>query len=406
MYESKDKATDSPFNTKEIRMMVEQGKRGFGGMGRGFSGNVNRNAGERKPDNVRREQNEKTMWQRNQSSKQQSRSFSRGGRNQNQVNGIDGQVMFCVANSIEGLVYSVNLQDERFMEPELFSIRIGAVRRGKSGDDDNGKVYGTFRLRLVDGRKWMPWTQFESLCVIAERAASGLLSGENKNWITARGNKEADEVRITRTTLLSAVYAWSLASIVAVNATPASKVDKGVAELVDDLYKFCTGIAWNGVTKDTPKSLYVNFRPAPDNVPGLKYVPIVSTHSYGIYIPGNSIFDLFGKQLGINGRFDDLDVATDREFREQLAKDMWESIGLQSFIDDVSSALEKVSDKVDEDAVLAIRRFLFLSSAGAEYIFRNLGELVGRNIIIRQDTWNNRTINRAFLERRKKTYNV
>jgi hypothetical protein len=388
-------------------MMVEQGKRGLSGMGRGSSGNLSRNAGERQAGgSVRRERATKTTWQRDRKTEQTSRSFNRGSQNYKSRDANDGQVLFCVANSIESVVYSVNLQDERFMEPESFSIRIGAAQRGRGESNKNGTVYGTFRLRLVDGRKWMPWSQFESLCVIAERAASGLLSGDNKGWITARDNKEADEVRITRTTLLSALYAWSFASIVAANATPTSKVDKSVAELVDGLYSFCTNLAWNGVTEDTPKLLYVGFRPAPDNVPGLKYVPVVSTNSYGIYIPGSNVFDLFSKQLGIDGRFDDVDIVSDRELREQLAKDMWENIGLQSFVDDVSDALEKVSDKVDEDAVLAIKRMLFLSSAGAEYIFRNLGELVGRNVIIRQDTWNNRTINRAFLERRKKTYRV
>jgi hypothetical protein len=387
-------------------MMVEQGKRGFGGMNRSYSGGFKRNAGERQDGSVRREQTGKTTWQRNRQTEQSNRGTIRSGRVSKARDADNGQVLFCVANSIEGLVYSVNLQHERFMEPESFSIRIGAVRRGKGEGDKDGTVYGTFRLRLVDGRKWMPWTQFESLCVIAERVASGLLSGDNKSWITAHGNKESDEVRVTRTTLLSAVYAWSLASIVAVNAQPTSKVDKGVSGLVDDLYKFCTGIVWNGITEETPKALYVSFRPAPDSVPGLKYVPVVSTNSYGLYIPGSTIFDLFGKQLGIDGRFDDVDIVTDRELREQLAKDMWESIGLQSFVDDMSRALEKVSDKVDEDAVLDIKRLLFMSSAGAEYIFRNLSELVGRNVIIRQETWNNRTINRAFLERRKKAYRV
>jgi hypothetical protein len=249
----------------------------------------------------------------------------------------------------------------------------------------------------------------ESLCTKAENAAVGLLCGGNKSWIDARNNKnnkEADDVRITRTTLLSAVYAWSLASIAAVNAEPEQKADDGISGLVDGLYDFCTGLVWNGVTEDTPKSLYVGFRPAPDSVPGLKYVPIVSTTSQGLYIPNSSVFDLFSKRLGISGSFDDLDVVVDRELREQLAQDMWENIGLQSFISDMASALEKASDKVDEDTVLAIRRMLFLSSAGAEYIFRSLSGLIGCNVIIRQETWNNRTVNRAFLERRKKTYHV
>jgi hypothetical protein len=386
--------------------MVEQGKRGLGGMNRGSYGNFGRDTGERQSGGFRREQGRKTTWQRNQQTERPRRNFSRGGQGSKSSDTDSGQVMFCVANSIEGLVYSVNLQDERFMEPASFSIRIGAAQRGRGESNKNGTVYGTFRLRLVDGRKWMPWTQLESLCVIAEHVAGGLLSGENKGWITARDNKEADDVRITRTTLLSAVYAWSLASIVSANATPTSKVDKSVAELVDGLYGFCTGLAWNGVTEDTPKYLYVGFRPAPDNITGLKYVPVVSTNAYGIYIPGSNVFDLFSRQLGIDGRFDDLDVATDRELREQLAKDMWESIGLQSFVDDVSSALEKVSDKVDEDAVLAIKRMLFLSSAGAEYIFRGLGGLIGCNVIVRQEPWNNRMVNRVFLEKRKKVYHV
>lgn len=387
-------------------MMVEQGKRGFGGMGCSSSGNFSRGAGERQSGNVRREQKEKTTWQRNQQTERTNRSFSRGGQVSKSRDADGGQVLFCVANSIESLTYSVNLQDERFMEPESFSIRIGAIQRGKGADDKNGTVYGTFRLYLVDGRKWMPWTQFESLCMVAENVASGLLSGENKGWITSRGNKEADEVRITRITLLSAVYAWSMASIAAVNATPLSKVDKDIAECVDDLYDFCTGLARNGVTEDTPKSLYIGFRLAPYNVHGLKYVPVVSTNSYGIYTSASNVFGLFEKQLGIDGRFDDLDIVSDRELREQMAQDMWENIGLQSFVSDVSNALEKSSDEVDEDTVLTIKRMLFLSSAGAEYIFRNLGGLVGRNVVIRQETWNNRTINKAFLERRKKTYYV
>jgi hypothetical protein len=348
------------------------------------------------------------MWQRNKQTEQPNRTnrnVSRGGRSY-KPRDESGQATFCVANSIVSFTYSANLQDERFMEPTSFYMRIGATRRGKGEGDKDGTMYGTFRLNLVDGRKWVPWTQMESLCIKAENAAVGLLCGENKKWIAARNNKEADDVRITRTTLLSAVYAWSLASIAAVNAEPEQKADDGISGLVDGLYDFCTGLVWNGVTENTPKYLYISFRPAPDNVPGLKYVPVVSTTPQGLYIPGDSVFDLFGKRLGISGIFDDLDVAVDRELREQLAQDIWENIGLQSFISDIAGALEKASDKVDEDTVLAIRRMLFLSSAGAEYIFRSLSGLIGCNVLIKQETWNNYTVSKAFLERRKKTYNV
>jgi hypothetical protein len=334
-------------------------------------------------------------------------------RSRGEGGGDKENVLFCVADGVQSVRYTVSLQDDTFMAPTAFAVRFRAVpsKRNASKQLDKGSaIYGTFSLYLVDGRQWMPWSQYESLGERCGSVAYGIAVGSNNSWKTTpkeQGSFDlsmADDVRIARTTLLSALYAWSLIAASVPIGDYDYDIDSRVASEIGELRRVLLDAMKNGADV-MPLALCIALLPAPDDVHGIRYIPFVGLDNVSTYVSSSSVCDALNK-LGVSLDMSDVDIAVNREEREAFAKKLWENIGLETFISDIANSVDVSAEELSDDAVMIVRRMLALFNVGSEYIFRNLGQLTGMNVVVRQEAWNNKTINKVFLERRKKVYHV